>query len=97
VRVQLADSLKMPRYEQASWVGVQKYAAAPWSDLVVLWRSYNIHLARVVASIPPQALAHHVAIGDAGPPVTLEFVASDYVTHLLHHLSQILPGVALDA
>ena len=97
VRGQLSDGLKMPGYEQTKWVSVQAYAAEPWADLVVLWRSYNIHLARVVASIPQQALAHHVSIGDAGAPVTLEFVASDYVTHLLRHLSQILPGVAVDA
>ena len=97
VRVQFSDGLKMAGYQQADWVRVQPYAGTPWADLLAFWRSYNNHLARVIASIPQGALAHHVSIGDDAPPVTLEFVADDYVRHLLHHLSQLLPGVALEA
>jgi hypothetical protein len=96
VRVQIGNDLTMPGYDQADWVRVQAYASTPWADLVALWRGYNTHLARVIGSIPPEALAHRVSIGDNAPPVTLEFVARDYVTHLLHHLSQILPGARVD-
>src|SRR5437867_6517044 len=60
VRVQIADGLKMAGYEQVSWVRVQQYASTPWGDLVALWRSYNHHLARVVAAIQPAAFAHRV-------------------------------------
>jgi len=97
VRVQFTDGLRMPGYEQANWVRVQQYASTQWEELVALWRCYNHHLARVVAAIPPAALAHRVTIGDDTQAVPLELVARDYVDHLLHHLAQILPRVAFGA
>src|SRR4051812_3645052 len=44
VRAQFTDDLVFPGYEQESWVRAQKYSEEPWPLLVVLWRSFNLHL-----------------------------------------------------
>lgn len=89
VRVQEADGLQMPRYEQEHWVASQNYQAAAWSDLLAFWQSYNQHLLHVVAQIPADKLAHTVQIGEL-EPVTLGFLVEDYVKHMQQHLRQIL-------
>jgi len=39
---QLEDNLDFPGYQQESWVSVQRYADAPWEELVALWQNYNL-------------------------------------------------------
>ncbi len=79
----------MPGYRQESWVQLQNYQSAAWTDLIALWLQFNRHLAWVIAAAPPSALGHTLSI-DGRPPVTLAFVMEDYVRHLEHHLGQIL-------
>lgn len=87
VRLQLEQEIGLPGYEQDGWVRVNKYQDTPWTDLIALWTAYNRHLATVIESLDPAALGHvwHSPDGD----VTLEFIATDYVRHLKHHLLQI--------
>jgi hypothetical protein len=87
VRAQEADSYAGPGYEQDHWVGVQGYQESPWDDLVALWRAYNRHLAQVIARIPEARRGTMCTIGSDNP-VSLGFLASDYVRHLRHHLAQ---------
>lgn len=89
VRVQFSDGLVMPGYEQNRWVESQSYQTRQWAELVALWRSYNLHLAHVIAHAAEDSLNHRVTIGSS-EPVTLEFVIRDYLSHLKHHLGQIL-------
>jgi hypothetical protein len=89
VRAQLQKELVFPGYEQDGWVDVQGYAERPWTSLVALWDAMNRHVAHVIARIPDHRLGTRVTLGE-GKPVTLEFVARDYVRHLRHHLEQIL-------
>jgi hypothetical protein len=90
VRAQLAESLSFPEYEQEGWVQSQQYQHESWTDLVALWKSYNLHLAHIIANIPEEKLNNCVTVGD-DEPVTLRFLVEDYVRHLRHHLAQILP------
>lgn len=86
-------------YAQDEWVRVQAYDRAPWHELLSLWRSYNRHLARVMAAVPREVRsrphAHHNLheIGwqsfSADAPATLDDLMADYVAHLQHHLAQI--------
>jgi len=87
VRLQLEPQLNLPGYEQDGWVRVGCYQRTPWSEIVALWTAYNRHLATVIASFDPSALGHvwHSPHGD----LTLEFIATDYVEHMRHHLRQI--------
>ena len=99
VRARWQDTLVFTGYEQDAWVGVQCYQDAPWRELVVLWREYNRHIARVMATVPPdvrtrQHQAHnlHEIAWQTVPvdqPATLDYFMADYVGHLQHHLRQI--------
>jgi len=89
VRAQLGPSLSFPGYAQDAWVATQAYQERSWADLLALWNEVNRHLAHVIAHIEPRALGTPCTIGQ-GAPVTLRFVAEDYVRHLHHHLAQVL-------
>lgn len=91
VRATLQDSLDFPGYDQAGSVRVQAAQTTDWRLLVTLWAAYNRYLAHVMAHLPASKLGTRCRIG-TGEPVTLGFLATDYLTHLVHHLSQI--GVA---
>ena len=88
VRAALQPSLDFPGYDQEGNVRVQAPQEADWQLLVSLWGAYNRYLAHVIARLPASKLETPCRIG-SGEPVTLAFIASDYVTHLVHHLSQI--------
>jgi hypothetical protein len=98
VRAQVTDHLLFDPYDADAWVRVQRYNELPWKDLVALWRDYNLHLARVMASADPLALErprerhnlHDVAFapGARDQPATLAYFMRDYVAHLEHHLDQ---------
>jgi hypothetical protein len=88
VRAQDGEELVFPGYEQRAWVAAGGYQERDWPAIVRLWSELNAQVAHVLARIPPERLATPCRIGD-GPPVTLDFVARDYVRHLRHHLDQI--------
>ena len=88
VRAALQGSLDFPRYDQDGCVRLQAIESAPWPLLLALWKDYNLYLAHVIAHLPASQLEAPCRIGGAGP-VTLKFLAEDYLVHLLHHLGQI--------
>jgi hypothetical protein len=88
VRASLADSLEFPSYDTNGCVRVQAPGSAAWPLLVSLWANYNRYLAHVIGNLPPDKLEVVCRIGH-NAPVTLQYLAEDYVGHLLHHLSQI--------
>lgn len=89
VRAQLDGSLTMPGYAQEQWVERQGYKEEKWTELVLFWKSYNMHLVHVVSRIPEEKLGALCAIGN-NEPVTLGFLIEDYVAHMKNHLKQIL-------
>jgi len=88
VRASLQPSLDFPGYDQDGNVRVQAVQDADWALLVTLWAAYNRYLAHVIAHLPASKLDTVCSIG-SNEPVTLSFLATDYLTHLLHHLRQI--------
>jgi hypothetical protein len=88
VRASLQPSLDFPAYDQDGNVRVQAVQDADWALLVTLWSAYNRYLAHVIAHLPASRLDTVCRIG-SDEPVTLGFLATDYLTHLLHHLRQI--------
>ena len=103
VRAQFSDGLVFPGYDQAVWVAAQDYRSAGWSELVGLWRLFNLHLARVIENAPASARLqqrsnhnlHEIAWKTVPPdePTTLEYFMRDYVGHLKHHLRQAMPDI----
>ena len=101
VRAQFQDDLVFPGYDQDAWVASQAYRDAHWSDLVTLWKSFNIHIARIMENFPaairnsPRAEHNLDKLAwqpvSADQPATLDYFMNDYVGHLKHHLAQIFP------
>lgn len=99
VRAQFQGDLVFPGYDQDAWVAAQRYNAAPWRDLVELWRGYNLHLARVMEGVPAEVRDrehrrhnfHQIGFRPVpeGEASTLDYLMHDYVVHLRHHLAQI--------
>ena len=88
VRAALQPSLDFPGYDQEANVKLQAVQEADWVLLVSLWTTYNLYLAHVIAHLPGSKLDTVCRIGE-GEPVTLRFIATDYLRHLLHHLNQV--------
>jgi hypothetical protein len=84
VRAALQGSLEFPAYDQNGCVRMQAPGEADWNVLVSLWAAYNRYLAHVIARLPASKLDAPCRIG-TGEPVTLRFLAEDYVRHLVHH------------
>jgi hypothetical protein len=99
VRAQFTDDLVFPGYEQEAWVEAQRYNDEPWTQLVQLWRLYNLHLWHVMSAIPEavrtRSRRSHTLDRVAwqtvaeSEPATLEYFMRDYVAHLQHHLDQV--------
>lgn len=99
VRGQFQDDLIFAGYAQDAWVAAGRYQDAPWEELVTLWRTFNLQIARVMEGVPEEVrlrprMRHNLdQIGFAtvaqGQPATLDHLMRDYVTHLEHHLRQI--------
>ena len=88
VRAQEANSLTFPGYEQNLWVSSQGYQDADWAHVIALWTHLNLHMADVIARIPPSKYAVPCTIGgDAAVP--LEAIVVGYRNHLHHHIAQI--------
>jgi broad specificity phosphatase PhoE len=87
--LQGAPTFAFPGYDQNPLVDLQRFADVDWNFLVDFWASYNRFLAHVLNCLPAEAAQITCNIGN-NPPATLEWIASDYVAHLKHHLNQIL-------
>lgn len=81
-------------YAQDDWVAHQHYQERDWPELIALWQSYNRHLAHVIEHADPARLDATITIDGVGP-FRLDFVMSDYVEHLKHHLRTVLPDAGL--
>ena len=88
IRAQQVAKLSFPPYDQNHWSASQHCNERAWADLVSLWHAYNAHLAHVIEHIPDAQLSVPCVI-EANSPVTLEFLVTDYVVHLRHHLAQV--------
>src|SRR3569833_136704 len=77
-------------YAQDEWVATQHYQEMNIDILLDLWRLLNSQIARVLTNYPA---ARWQAECDSGryqvSLQTVEWLATDYVNHLEHHLNQI--------
>ena len=90
VRAQLADdTFRSHGYEQDFYVSRQHYRDIAATEIIDLWYAYNRQLANVIRHIDPAKLGVSCYIG-AYEPVLLSFVVTDYVTHMIHHLNEIV-------
>lgn len=89
VRASLDGSYDGPSYHQQGWVNMHGYGVMSWKMLLEYWRIQNELLCEVVDRIPETRSEAPCRIGDDAP-VTLRFLVEHYLTHLHHHVSQIV-------
>jgi DinB superfamily len=92
VRAQVETEPSLPGYDGDRWVALHDYQGTEWKDIIDRWRFLNEHLLRAATAISPQTTELKLEVG--GKQMTLGFVVTDYVDHLLHHLRHI--GVDID-
>jgi RimJ/RimL family protein N-acetyltransferase len=100
LRAVQSDDLVMPGYDQDTWVATQQYGKVAWTDLIELWSRWNQQLHHVMSSMPAEhrfrSRHRHsldeIAFRAVAPErtTTLDYLMSDYVVHLEHHVTQIL-------
>jgi hypothetical protein len=76
-------------YDQNLWVIANAYQNAAKEDVIALWRLMNLRICDVLKNMPSE---NYQKLSDNGSLNTLEWLATDYVRHLKHHLNQIISG-----
>ncbi len=77
-------------YDQDQWVLLQDYQGAVTTDLISLWRVLNLQIARILEKMPEPVSNNQCDTGKGVVELhTLEWLASDYIPHMRHHLGQI--------
>ena len=79
-------------YDHDHWVTLNAYQQAESKEIIALWVLLNKRIASVLEKMPSISYSN---LSDTGKNSisthSLEWLASDYVKHLKHHLNQILP------
>ena len=88
VRAEQSIAADFPPYNQNRWIDIQCYNKLDWQDLIELFARYNMNISNVIDFLPEEVLTNSVNIGKDNP-VTLEFVITDYLRHLKHHVEQL--------
>jgi DinB superfamily len=76
-------------YDGDAWVSAQQYQQQDRQLILLLWETYNRHLAAIITVTPEDDLLRCCKYGD-GTVLPLQFLIEDYLHHMEHHLKQIL-------
>ena len=87
VRVQV-EIMPLIIYNQDQWVNIQQYQLHPPKELITTWVVLNRRLIRLIELIPYENLTRK-ALDSNKEQLTLQFLITDYVRHLKHHLDRI--------
>jgi hypothetical protein len=89
VRCTFEENFKLI-YEQVEWVEAQQYQQADIKELLILLRSLNQQIIRVLKNYPANRLQTQCDNSKTSiNQHTVEWLAADYADHLKHHLKQI--------
>ncbi|MEM9364605.1 MAG: DinB family protein [Planctomycetota bacterium] len=88
VRAQHGSALVFPKYDQSHWVIAANYQAYDWASLVELWYQYNRVISVLMRRIPDDRMSTACTI-EPYATCSLEFLVTDYLDHLRHHLEKL--------
>jgi len=74
-------------YNQDKWVMLANYQDYNLPDLISLWYLENKHICHILRSITPEASERECQTENLH---SIQWLAQDYIRHLLHHLHQVL-------
>ncbi|WP_143310101.1 DinB family protein [Chitinophaga vietnamensis] len=75
-------------YDQNQWNTFSYHQQIDTQQLISFWTAYNKQLLALASLIPASLLGRECNV--KGTMFTLEFIITDYVSHLEHHLRQIV-------
>jgi len=87
IRAQYQNSPEIS-YDQVAWNRLGHYDTVDREMLLRLWESYNRHLVHLFRHLSPEGRARTYRVNDA--TFDLDHLATDYLSHLEHHLRQFL-------
>ncbi len=76
-------------YDQDFWVTANGYQHMKTKDVLMLWKLINERIAAVLEQMPAE---NYTKQSETSELHTLQWLASDYIKHLKHHLNQIIAG-----
>ena len=76
-------------YQQDFWVASNQYQSMAKEDVIHLWRLLNLRICTVLENMPEDNYSKQCNTGSLH---TLEWLSSDYVKHMKHHINQIISG-----
>jgi len=87
VRLQIVDELIFPGYgkDNSKWLEIEKYNELNFSDIILLWKQYNILIANIVKGADEGKLENYWIKSD-GDKITLKDLMIDYVRHIKEHV-----------
>jgi DinB superfamily len=77
------------KYDQNKWNAFSYYQQMDKSQVIAVWAAYNKFLLELIKRIPGEQLLKRVDTG-AETSLTIEFLIQDYVSHMEHHLRQVV-------
>ena len=75
-------------YDPDKWNAGNYYGQMDKSHIIKFWTTYNKHILELIKRIPKEKLNNKVNTGEN--EYTLTFLFIDYVSHLEHHLHQVV-------
>jgi DinB superfamily len=80
-------------YDQDFWVSANDYQHMNDADVIALWQLLNERIIAVLNKMPAENYDRNCNTGKLSPSIhTIQWIATDYVKHLKHHLNQIIAG-----
>ena len=103
-RFLLAESksdLIFPGYDQVLWVRINGYQDRNWDEIILLWKQLNLHIAELISRLPEELIQNRTMdhnfdsicmnLLEKESEASLSYLIWDYIFHMEHHLSQIIP------
>ena len=87
VRLQIVDELIFPGYgkDNSKWLAIAKYNEMNFSDIMLLWKQYNILIGNIVKGADASKLENRWKNSE-GDKQTLKDLMTDYVRHIKDHV-----------
>ena len=87
VRLQIVDELIFPDYgkDNSRWIEIQKYNELNFSDIILLWKQYNVLIGNIMKEVDESKLGNYWEKPD-GDKITLKDLMIDYVRHIKDHI-----------
>ena len=81
-------------YEQNFWVSSNNYQQVRKEDIIELWRLMNNQICQVLISMEKENYSKQCNTSRTQEPDlhSIEWLATDYLKHLKHHVNQIIEG-----